>query len=103
MKACITAADIVAGADVFVFSASIDSDRARILDFNVAEDALHLDLAGATSAQDVYDIFIATATEVGGQVRFVSAEGFSINLDNLSLADLTVANFVFDPGLATIL
>ena len=87
------------GADQFEFTTEYvpESTIATIRDFNVAEDMFAFQLFGETDAQGQQDFFMGYASLVGNDVVFdASADAsamFTITLEYVDLADMTVDNF----------
>ncbi len=87
-----------AGADTFVFMG--DFGVTRVTDFDVTEDQLAL-FDGALTAEEMLDLFVASATQVGSTVIYRGGADIVITLSNVDLDALTAANFTsadaFDP------
>ncbi len=80
------------GADTFVFSAG----QNRVLDFDGAAGGDSVDLSGASGIGDFATLMASFVSEDADSFAVITdALGFSVVLENIAVADLTEAHFVF--------
>ncbi len=81
-----------AGADTIVLRDGYGSDT--VMDFDVAEDRVHLASVGVNTWADVQDRLIA---DFDGTAIIILDDGSSLRFEGLTIADLTEDNFILDP------
>lgn len=79
------------GPDTFIFSSGAD----RITDFNAANNLEKIDLSGLSSIKGYKDLKNNHLSELGGDVVITSANGSTLTLDGLEIADLDRGDFIF--------
>lgn len=62
-------------------------------DFDQGSDAIYLDAGDVLTAQEVFDIFSASATQAGRHVVFDNREGNILRLLDINLEDLGASDF----------
>lgn len=88
--------DILEGgsnADDFIFVGAFGNDI--ITDFDANNDAEDIDLSGVTEITDITDLLNNHANQIGADVVIDDGLGNTITLQNVDLADLDAADFIF--------
>lgn len=79
------------GVDTFVFGDGAD----KVTDFNAANNREKIDLRGVSSITDFSDLTTSHLTEVNGHAVITDADGNSMTLTGVAMANLDAGDFIF--------